>query len=425
MKRKIFFSFMLASLSIWVVLPTYGEVYSDRIAAVVNGDVILSSDVKRHKQPIIRNITSLPLGVVPPGKWPTEKEILDELIIMHLLEQEAKRQGIKVGDKGIDASIKSIRKRNNLSRDQFILFLAANGVNYADYRRMMKRHFRLRKLIGNEVTLKVALSEAEAQEYFKKNRDKIDDQFEGLVQSLRPASPPKREVKPEIPTHEDLLVGGRVRLRQITLQIPKGASRKKRAEIKARARRIYQETLTGGDFGRLARRYSQDPLAKSGGDLGFMRYRDLRPAVQKIVQRMKEGDITPPLKTPSAILILYLADAKGRKVKKVPIPASVRRQLEKKWKESHKKRSARRGEETGNRSGTKENLSNGDETAANKANSKKNPGKSLGILTPEEEKAYQKVRAKVHAVLKNKKSQARMKEWIQELKKDSIIEVKI
>jgi peptidyl-prolyl cis-trans isomerase SurA len=425
MKRKIFLSFVIVSLGVWVALPTYGQLYTDRIAAVVNGDVILSSDVKKHKQPIIRNITSLPLGIVPPGKWPTEKEILDELIVMHLLEQEADRKGIKVNEKGIDASIASIRKRNNLSHDQFILFLAANGVNYSDYRRMMKRHFRLRKLIGSEVTLKVTLSEADAQKYFKKNQGKIDEQFQTLVQSLRPPAPPKHQAKPDIPTHQELLVGGRVRLRQITLKIPAGASRKRRAAIAAKANRIYSETLTGGDFSRLAKRYSQDPLAENGGDLGFMRYRDLRPSVQKIVQRMKVGDITPPLKTPSAIFIFYLAEAKGRKVKRVRIPERVRKQLEKKWKETYEKQVAQRRKETGNRAGAKRQLPNSNETVSNQPNSKKNPGKNLGILTPAEEKAYEKVRAKVYAILKTKRSRARMKEWIKELKKNSIIEVKI
>jgi hypothetical protein len=139
---------------------------------------------------------------------------------------------------------------------------------------------------------------------------------------------------------------------------------------------------------------------------------------------MKEGDITPPLKSPSAVFIFYLAEAKGRKVKKIPIPASVRKQLEKKWRESFKKRITRREEETGNRSGPKEELPESN-TVPDQPDSKKNPGKNLGILTPEEEKAYRKVRAKVHAILKSKRSRARMKEWIQELKKNSIIEVKI
>ncbi|MEJ2717884.1 MAG: peptidylprolyl isomerase, partial [Deltaproteobacteria bacterium] len=284
---------------------------------------------------------------------------------------------------------------------------------------------RLRKLIGNEVTLKVTLGEADAQKYFKKNRDKIDEQFQTLVQSLRPPAPPKQQVKPEIPTHQELLVGGRVRLRQITLKIPAGASRKRRAAIVAKANRIYQETITGRDFSRLAKRYSQDPLATSGGDLGFMRYRDLRPSVQKIVQRMKVGDITPPLKTPSAVFIFYLAEAKGRKVKRIRIPERVRKQLEKKWKQTFEKRVAQGRKETGNRAGAKPQLPNNNEPVSKQVNSKKNPGKNLGILTPEEEKAYEKVRAKVYAILKTKRSRDRMKEWIKELKKNSIIEVKI
>jgi hypothetical protein len=46
-------------------------------------------------------------------------------------------------------------------------------------------------------------------------------------------------------------------------------------------------------------------------------------------------------------------------------------------------------------------------------------------LTPAEEKEYQRERAKVVAILRSQKSQARMKEWIEELKKNSIIEVKL
>mgnify|MGYP001120972963 CR=1 FL=1 len=52
-------------------------------------------------------------------------------------------------------------------------------------------------------------------------------------------------------------------------------------------------------------------------------------------------------------------------------------------------------------------------------------GKSSGILTPEEEKAYRKVRDKVMAILRTERMEARMKEWIEQLKKDAMIEVKL
>ena len=103
------------------------DVYSDRVAAVVNGDVILESDIRKHKQPQMRNLAGFPLGIIPPGKVPTEKEILDELIVIHILEQEANKQGVKVDDKGVQASIDSVKERNKLSSGSVYLISGKPG----------------------------------------------------------------------------------------------------------------------------------------------------------------------------------------------------------------------------------------------------------------------------------------------------------
>lgn len=121
--------------------------HSDRIVAVVNNDVILESDLKKQKLPFMRNALRLPLGTVPPGKSATEKEILDELIVIRLLAQEVAKKGIKVDEKGVDASIDAIKKRTNLTQNQFLLFLAGNGVTYDDIRNMLKRQWTLTRLI--------------------------------------------------------------------------------------------------------------------------------------------------------------------------------------------------------------------------------------------------------------------------------------
>ena len=154
-----------------------GKIYSDRIVAVVNGDVILESDVDKHKEPMIRNLTNLNLGVVPHGKWPTERELLEELIVIKLLEQEANKKGISPDEKSVDASIDMVRKRIKFSEDQFVLFLAAKGLNYADFRNLYRRKIKLEGLVGREVTRKVPLSEEDLQRYFKENRGKIDKQY--------------------------------------------------------------------------------------------------------------------------------------------------------------------------------------------------------------------------------------------------------
>ena len=367
---------------------------------------------------------SLQLGVIPPGKWPTERELLDELIVVYLLEQEAARREIKIDDRMVDASIEAIRKRNNLPPDKFIGQLARSGINYDDYRKMMKRQLLLSRLIDREVTSKIAMSEEDGQRYFKANRDAIEDQFKKLVESMAPPKPPEEELKPEIPTHEELHVGGKIRLRQIVLSIPANAKPHVVKNVMEKAKRIHSEAMTGADFGQLAQKYSDDPSAKKGGDLGWMDYKDLSPNIQKMVQHLKTGDIYP-VQARTAVIVFYLEDAKGRSTKRIPIPEKQRKELERRWKEQHEKRDmAAKQQQSGEADGEEirreePKKSAQDDKAAN------NPKKSSTILTPEEEKEYEKVRNKVIAILRTEKVQTRMKEWINELKKNSVIEVKL
>lgn len=397
------------------------QTYSDRIAAIVNSDVILESDVKKAKQPFMRSLMNLPLGVVPPGKWPTEREILDELVVIHLLEQDAAKKGVNLDEKAVDAALESIKKRNNLSQEQFTIFLAANGLTYSDYRKVMMKQFKLTKLIESEVTRKSPITEEDAQKYFKSHKDEIEDQYKKLLETMNaPVQQPEQD-KPNIPTHEDIYTGGKIRLRQITLKMPTDKKSKDIGKVMETAKQIYKEAQTGADFGQLAKKYSQDPLAKGGGDLGFMNYQDMVPALQKMVQRMKPGDLTPPLQSPQAILLFYMDDAQGRQLKSVAIPEKTRKALEKRWQEEKDKRLAQQ------KSRTQKDTENHDapEPAGLNPSEGSKGSKPTGILSPEEETEYKKVRGKVMAIMRTDQIKSRMKEWIDSLKKNSIIEVKM
>ncbi len=396
------------------------ETISDRVAAVVNNDVILESDIKKAKQPLTRSFMNLPLGIIPPGKWPTEKEILDELIVIHLLEQEANKKGLKVDDKVIDATIDSIQKRQpgGMSRDQFVLHLVASGITFQEYKKLMKRQLTLTRLIGSEVAQKVPLSEEDAQQYFKENKDSIDEKFKQLVESQSPPRPQQEQAKPEIPKEREIYTGGKIRLRQITLKVPQGTKKQDVTKVMDLARTIYQEASTGGDFAQLAKKYSKDSYASGGGDLGLMDYKDMVPDLQKLVQRFKEGDVLQPMPTRDGIIILYLAEAKNRTKKVVPIPQAERKIMEKQLEELYKKRTTEQ-----NKKSQPEARSGQDDAEVDDPKAKSE--KSSGILTPAEEKEYKKVRQKVINLVKTQKIQARMKDWIDDLKKNSIIEVKL
>jgi parvulin-like peptidyl-prolyl isomerase len=287
----------------------------------------------------------------------------------------------------------------------------------------MKRQLKLTKLLAIEVQQKIALSEEDAQLYFKENREKIEEQHQKLIQSYSPVPAPKEQTGPEIPTHTDVYVGGKVRLRQIILKMPD--DKKEIPKIMAKAKKIYHEAVTGADFAQLAKKYSDDSSASKGGDLGFMDYKDLVPDLQQLVKRMKEGDVFQPVVGGKSIMIFYLAEAKNRQAKREPIPEKERKQFEELLKKSQASREVQQKQTQ-----AKENPG-GDATSDNAeevltTDSKSSTASKKGtMLTPAEEKEYRKMRRKVIEILRTEKIQARLKDWIEGLKKSSIIEIKI
>src|SRR5208283_4775284 len=213
------------------------------------------------------------------------------------------------------------------------------------------------------------------------------------------------EVKPQIPTHEEVYVGGKLRLRQITLKLPADKNRKSADKMVEKAKQIYREAMTGADFAQLAKKYSQDPLASKGGDLGVIDYKDMVPPMQKVVQRLKPGDVSPPLSSKDSLVMFYLADGKGRTVQKVPIPEKLRKQLEKQWEENQKRRQAPGQQQSHNESQAGKEGDDPEKDGPESPASK--PKKASEILTPAEEKEYRKVRVKVIDLMRNETIQAR------------------
>jgi peptidyl-prolyl cis-trans isomerase SurA len=405
-----------------------GEVlYSDRIAAVVNGDVILLSDIERFKNPIFRGLVSdLNLGIVPEGKHPTEKELLQELIMVKLLEQDAKKKGITIPDERLQQALAVMSQSRSGSDQRLVMELAMKGVNYSDFRRTMRRVLTIGQLLSQEVRRKLTVTEKEMQEYYKEHKDTLEEDFRSIIaERIGGKGRIPEATMPEIPTHMDVLVGGRLRLRQLTVKFPPNPDKKTQKKIIERARDIYEQILMGADFREMAKKYSEDPYAESGGDLGYIDYRDMKKDLRKVVSRIETGRVSIPLFMGDSLVMFQVADAKGRKKKKVRIPKRelqrIKKELNAKLKQREeliKKYEQRRQEEI-------ERL-----TAQFAAQSKDAENKNdddaatddIGILSPEELQEYEKVKNKVRIVLGQKKTRDRIQQYMSDLKDKSIID---
>src|SRR5689334_25153325 len=100
-----------------------------KIAAVVNDDVITQLDeVARLRAAML----SAQMQDTPETRQQLLPNVMRSLIDDHLKMQEAKAQGITVGDGEVNNRIANLAGRNNMSLEDFESYLMSNGILTSD-----------------------------------------------------------------------------------------------------------------------------------------------------------------------------------------------------------------------------------------------------------------------------------------------------
>lgn len=172
--------------------------------------------------------------------------VLDNLVSQELLFQESKKQKIVVTTAQVDERFASLQKQFPSPKD-FDQALKTTGMTPDSLRRELQRQIAIQDLIQNQVVKNVTVTEAEEKDFYDKN--------------------PKDFVVPE-----------RVHARHILIKVTSDMTAAQKAEAKKKAEDILAQLRAGADFATLAKKYSEDSSAASGGDLGtFARGQMVKP----------------------------------------------------------------------------------------------------------------------------------------------------
>ena len=84
-------------------------------------------------------------------------------------------------------------------------------------------------------------------------------------------------------------------VRHILIRAREGVSE---ADARARLQRLRERIAGGADFAELARINSEDASASKGGDLGWVAAGDTVPEFERVMNQLKDGEVSQPVQTP-------------------------------------------------------------------------------------------------------------------------------
>lgn len=240
----------------------------DRVVAVVNGDVIMMSELQEAIVLSRRDGRSVPDGAE------LERTMLNRLVDHRLQVQEAKRDKVEVTDDELRAAVDDIVKRNGGDREKFEAQLQVQGVTWESLRREMREQLLAQRVRSRRVVRRSTVTESEVDQYLTQNRDKFEaglkyHAFHMAITVEATSSP--------------------------------GAWERAKQEIES----ISVALAGGADFAELARTRAKDP---TGGDLGWLARGELDVAFERPLLALQKGQVTAPIRSGAAYHLLKLDD---------------------------------------------------------------------------------------------------------------------
>jgi peptidyl-prolyl cis-trans isomerase SurA len=248
----------------------------DRVVALVNEDVVMLSELQEAIVLYLRESKEVP---PPPGPERDQlaQKVLTRMINHRLQVQEARKEKIDVTDDEIQTVMDDFVKRNGGDREKISAQLKAQGMNWEQVRREMRESLLAQKIRGRRIGRRATVTDAEVEAYVTENRPKLE-----------------RDLKYH-PRHIAVLAQ--------PSDSPAGWDR-----AQAVVQTIQARLQNGSDFAELAREFSSDGTAASGGDLGWLHRGELAAGFEEPILRLAKGAVTEPIKSDLGYHLFRLDD---------------------------------------------------------------------------------------------------------------------
>ncbi len=239
----------------------------DRIAIIVDDGVVMESQIDTAIKTLEKGYRDQNMQI-PPRDILID-QVKEKLIIEELQLQLADRAGVKISDAELNSTLSRLANSNDMTLEEFILFIETNGDSYEEVRETMRKEMRIQRIQRGRVNQSIEITEKEFESFLATD--------ESLAM-----------LEPEILVRQILVKDYGV------------------------AKRIIDLIKSGSDFANLATEYSLSSNAAKGGLMEWRKIIDMPELFENSLRNQSIGFISDPLESGSGFHILKLEDKRGQ-----------------------------------------------------------------------------------------------------------------
>jgi peptidyl-prolyl cis-trans isomerase SurA len=265
----------------------------EEIICRVNNQIITRSEYVRSRDQLKQEIQQQDPSSADRTFAEKQKDVLRDLVDQQLLLQKGKDLGI-TGDTELIKRLDEYRKEMKLeTMEELEKAAEAQGASYEDFKQNLRNQIITQKVIGQEVGQKLAMNKDEEKKFYDLHKAEMEQPEEVrlseiLITPKTPTKPLAADGKPEPPTEAET---------QAALEA-----------AKAKAQDVLDQIQKGAKFADVAKKYSDGPSAKDGGDLSYFKRGTLSKELEDNVFALKIGGLTDVIRTKQGYVILEVSE---------------------------------------------------------------------------------------------------------------------
>lgn len=263
--------------------PEQAQANGDSVAAIVNDTVITEYDLRQRIGLYIATTNARP---TPEILKQIRQQVLGQLETERIELLEAQKNNISVSAADVDKAVDNILKDNHITKEQLEATLARGNVTIATLRQQIASQVAWSKTVQNEYSDRVDVSP-----------DDVKDELQRLAEGRN---------KPHFLAAEIFLA----------VDNPEDDSK-----ILKTMQGLAEQIRGGASFTDVARQFSQNPTAASGGDLGVVVDGQLPKELNDTLNKLHPGQMSEPVRSTGGYYLLYLRARQEGEGTKVPDPA--------------------------------------------------------------------------------------------------------